>query len=728
MPAEFDPYKAWLDIENKSASTTYYKLLGLPEFESNKERIAAAADQAIRKLRSQKPGVHAGEWSKILDELQDVKAQLLNDQKKAAYDDDLKFADEFVRELEGGIQRDPAAAAVVAVATAKKSESRPIKQDPRYPPGMAPKSASPPKPAKPISKEIKLEVTPGPQPLDQKDSPFYPPSRPAAGNVMPLALDATPAPAADPPQPGYAPPAVSYPAHPGTPYPQGQPTSYPPAPAPYPQQPGYPQNYYPPPGAPAPQAAYPFPGQPMPAHPMAQPMGYGAPGMPGPYAGVLMAAPMYGAPMAVPMGPQAYRPAAALDPMAPVAIPGTALTGGMAGPVSLAMPYGPPATAIPVGTAVMEASVPSGDLPGTAGNSSLTGEPAKVVRNSAKSAILAAKRVRKSQSTLMFVGVGGLLFVVAAVLAFFAVSGQFGDSMLATNPPSKLGQIPPAPSPQNLPVVAVPPISPSRPENFPNKPATPESKPLPEMRAANKPETKPETVPEPKPEPLKPESATPEPTKPEPKPETPLAEMPTKNELIQLGKALQNAKAAIGEFNFAEADAELVKADTLARLPEHRSKLARLKEVAGYVKQFHDRLVQAARGMEAAESFKVGSSTYVAMIEADEKQVSLKVAGQSRTYQYSDLPVGLAAALADQKLVGTDPVSRVVKGAYVACHRGATPDNRKQAESWWDEATLGGADVKHLIPFLTDSYDLSKDFDKLQKEAATPAVPKPEAE
>ena len=149
MSEEFDPYKTWLDIENKTASTTYYKMLGLPELEDNKDRIIAAADKAIRKLRSQKPGEHAAEWSKILDELQEIKALLLDDRKKDAYDDDLRFADEFVRELEGGIKRTPQAAAVAGSATPKKSESRPVKQDPRYPPGMAPpKSSSPSPPAK----------------------------------------------------------------------------------------------------------------------------------------------------------------------------------------------------------------------------------------------------------------------------------------------------------------------------------------------------------------------------------------------------------------------------------------------------------------------------------------------------------------------------------------------------------------------------------------------------
>jgi len=126
-----------------------------------------------------------------------------------------------------------------------------------------------------------------------------------------------------------------------------------------------------------------------------------------------------------------------------------------------------------------------------------------------------------------------------------------------------------------------------------------------------------------------------------------------------------------------------------------------------------------------AESFKVGSSTIVGMVEADTKRVILRVAGQNKTYQYSDMPVGLAAALADMKLEGSDPVSRVVKGAYVACHRSSSPDQLKTAKTWWEEATLGGADVSHLMPFLTDSYDLTKDLEKLPKsDAAQPAEAK----
>lgn len=831
MSAEFDPYQAWLDLENKSASTTYYKILGLPEFESDKDRITAAADKAIRKIRSHKPGEHQAEWSKIIDELLEMKALLLDDRKKEAYDDDLRFADEFVRELEGGVKRDPAAAKVAATAAPKKTESRPVKHDPRYPPGMAPKAAAPPPPPARTLDDIELRVSAGPKPIDRKDSPFYPPTR-QVDKAKPPAPEATPgatapptggsagrdstapdsqedldllppgvgsqapvpqaAPAPEPltqPQPTSYPPS-SYPPHPQPggysqptspiaqpfaqqpgypPQPQGyqpqgyaqpgypqagyqQPAGYP-QPAGYQPQPGgYPAAYqpgYPPPGQP-PMAGYQMPGQapmqpgygygPPMAQPMQpQPMGYGQP-MPGQYGMQPMAAPMHGAPMAMPISPQAYLPPtpAALDPMAPVAIPGTAVAGAaMANPAPLAMPLGQspssvmmPATtpaAIPVGTAVAAEGSSRGS-PTHTGNP--PSEPAKELRsNSATSAMLASQREKSSQQTLMFVGLGGLLLIVVAVFVFFAASGKFGNSPVASNVPVKGSTLPVA-VPDKKPTVTVPPVSPVRPTNPPVKPEptkpeptkpeptkpTPEITPMPEPPVP-KPEPKPEPV---KPEPTKPEPK-PEPPKPEPKPEPP-AEMPTPAEVVALGKALQNAKDAAGEFNFAEAEADLAKAEMLAKLPEHKAKLSRLKEVEGYVKQFHERLVQSATGMDGGESFKVGSSTIVGMIEANPKQVVLRIAGQNKTFQYADLPVGLAGALADMKLSATDPVSRVVKGAYVAVHRSATPDQLQLAKSWWEEATLGGADVSHLMPFLTDSYDLSKGLGNLKKgdEAAKP--------
>jgi hypothetical protein len=180
--------------------------------------------------------------------------------------------------------------------------------------------------------------------------------------------------------------------------------------------------------------------------------------------------------------------------------------------------------------------------------------------------------------------------------------------------------------------------------------------------------------------------------------------------LIALGKALTTARIALGEQNFEEADKQLAKAEPLAKLPAHREKWARLKEAAGYVKQFRKAVEDAANSLEAGATFTVGSSTVVAMVETTPDKVVIRSAGQNKSYPYADLPPGLAVALADLKLDGANPINRVIKGSYYAVAKGGDDGIRlEKAKTWWEEAQLGGVDIGHLMPFLTDKYDFEKE-------------------
>lgn len=205
------------------------------------------------------------------------------------------------------------------------------------------------------------------------------------------------------------------------------------------------------------------------------------------------------------------------------------------------------------------------------------------------------------------------------------------------------------------------------------------------------------------------------------------AELPKREEVIQLAKALKDAKNALGVLEIAEANRALERATKLAKLEEHQGMVTRLKYVADYCKQFRDAMVAAARDLDGGETFMVGSSTVVAMVESSDTQVTFRVAGQNITSNYGELKPGLAVALAELKLDNADPVTRVVKGAYVIVHQNARPDEIEKGKTWWDEAALGGVDLKDQLPFLTDNYDtLVKDFEALEKKAlAKPAGEKP---
>jgi hypothetical protein len=261
------------------------------------------------------------------------------------------------------------------------------------------------------------------------------------------------------------------------------------------------------------------------------------------------------------------------------------------------------------------------------------------------------------------------------------------ESTLPSGQPTPLPKVTPAPvqpTPAPMPMPTPTPVSPTPVPEAPPQPMPPA--PMPET----KPETKPESTPAPPPAP------------PQPQP-TPTA---TADELAALSKALTLGRAALGEQNFDEADKYIAEAQSLARSPEHQAMAARLKEVAGYVRQFRKAVELASQGFDAAESFTVGTSTRVAVVEVLPDKIILRHTGQNKTYPYAELPPGLAVAIADHKLDGNDPMSRVVKGAFYAVSKGDRVALRQKAKTWWEEAQLGGVDLSHLMPFLTESYDL----------------------
>jgi len=205
-------------------------------------------------------------------------------------------------------------------------------------------------------------------------------------------------------------------------------------------------------------------------------------------------------------------------------------------------------------------------------------------------------------------------------------------------------------------------------------------------------------------EPIKPEPVKPEPVKPEP------PSKPTASELAELTSLMRQAKTALGDFTFNEADEALVKAKALAKLPEHQAKVQRLLTVSDMAKRFREAIQQTMVKLEAGEVIKVGTSTEAAIVGASPQKLVIRVAGQNKTYTPSDLPLGLAANLGERSLSENDPKTRVLKGAYVFIDKRSTPEQLKKAKTWWEEAQLNGADVAGLLPVFSDKYDFEKDL------------------
>jgi hypothetical protein len=180
-------------------------------------------------------------------------------------------------------------------------------------------------------------------------------------------------------------------------------------------------------------------------------------------------------------------------------------------------------------------------------------------------------------------------------------------------------------------------------------------------------------------------------------------------EAAKLAETLKTAHTAILDGKYDAALAELDKAASLPKLPEHHAKYERLTLLAGYAKNFQAALKSAVDGLQAGDEIEVGSSTVVGFVSAAQDSITLRVAGTNRTYSLASLPVGLAVAIADRWLKKDDPVSLVIKGAFVASLKDLDDERKAKARQWLEEASQKGVEGE-LHKVLDDTYDLEKDL------------------
>jgi len=108
MSEQFDPYHRWLGIRPEEQPADHYRLLGLARFEDDPEVIRDAAERQIRHVRSYQLGQHRALCQKILNELAAAKACLLDERRRAEYDDRLREQSEEARGVAGTKSKDAA--------------------------------------------------------------------------------------------------------------------------------------------------------------------------------------------------------------------------------------------------------------------------------------------------------------------------------------------------------------------------------------------------------------------------------------------------------------------------------------------------------------------------------------------------------------------------------------------------------------------------------------------
>ena len=138
----FNPYREWLGLDTDARDLNHYQLFDLPELEENAAKIHAAAERALVRVRSHRPGAQAAAWARLLDTLAAAKTCLTDPAQKSVYDDSLRSGklqppetahsphqDRPVREADRAPEEDASMVPQVAI----------VNQSPDlFPPGMQP--------------------------------------------------------------------------------------------------------------------------------------------------------------------------------------------------------------------------------------------------------------------------------------------------------------------------------------------------------------------------------------------------------------------------------------------------------------------------------------------------------------------------------------------------------------------------------------------------------------
>jgi hypothetical protein len=145
MADAFDPYRKWLGIPPQEQPPDHYRLLGLRCFEADPDVITHAADARMVHLKTLQAGEQAIFAQKLLNEVAAASVCLLNPEKKAAYDRQLR-------------QRSSAASGRVQEPSSARPPlpPPPLQAPPPQPPPPQPPQPppTPPKPPPPTVPEV----------------------------------------------------------------------------------------------------------------------------------------------------------------------------------------------------------------------------------------------------------------------------------------------------------------------------------------------------------------------------------------------------------------------------------------------------------------------------------------------------------------------------------------------------------------------------------------------
>jgi len=236
----------------------------------------------------------------------------------------------------------------------------------------------------------------------------------------------------------------------------------------------------------------------------------------------------------------------------------------------------------------------------------------------------------------------------------------------------------------------------------PPKPTEPKPEPTPQVAVVEPERMKPVQV---QPEPVKPQPQ-PEPATPEPKPEPPVTPPPITppaaqpaadpGQAVAFQRALNSARKAMGDRDFAKSEADLKKAQGLAATPEQTVLLEKYETLNKYVLEFWAAVTKALEGLQATDEITIGSTRAI-VVNVSRDELSIKVGGTIHSFTKQNMKAGVANAVANMWFDQANPTTKVFLGAFQAVDPNG---DIEMARRLWKDASLAGASVEDLIPLL----------------------------
>lgn len=179
----------------------------------------------------------------------------------------------------------------------------------------------------------------------------------------------------------------------------------------------------------------------------------------------------------------------------------------------------------------------------------------------------------------------------------------------------------------------------------------------------------------------------------EPTPPVPVE--PTPEELAQLTTALQDAWQAIGNKQWAAAQAALDDVRQINKTEEGEAQFARTHRLARDLNTFYQAYEAGLENLRSGTELQVGNTQFT-VANNDANRLVVRVGGQSKAYERSSIPEGLARAIVWHQLEADDQQKEKVEASVLALSDIADTDYRRKR---WTDA---GGDLEVLAKLEAD--------------------------